>query len=255
MSRPPLQPRTSSASYPRASIPRMILSPFIRLFRRLALSGLPTSLPSLPSLSSTSSSTSVPIILLVTGALQRLDLSRDPRKTLRKISQHHLTIPNALPYVFFSSIALYCLYVMRLPILFRLAIPSLYALAVLLPITSQLIWPATPVLTWVILFFTARFIPSSHRPEIHVALLPALESVLYGANISDLQTRYTNVVMDIIAWLPYGVAHFSLPVIVALILWAVGPKGAPQYWGKAFGWMNLLGVMTQILFPCAAPCE
>ncbi|ORX35629.1 hypothetical protein BD324DRAFT_581607 [Kockovaella imperatae] len=234
----------------------MIFSPFIRLFRRIAPSGLPTALPSISTPlgpPSSQTSNSVPLLLLVTSALQRLDLSTDPRKTIRKISKADLTLPRLLPYIFFGLDALYCLYIMRVSILLKLAIPTLYALAILLPFSSQLIWPATPVLTWALTFFTARFIPSSHRPEIHVALLPALESVLYGANISDLQTRYTNSFMDVMAWIPYGVLHFSLPIIVALILWAVGPKGAPQYWGKAFGWMNLVGVLTQILIPCAAP--
>ena len=270
MSRPPLQTRASSSSHPHVSLPRMIISPFIRLLRRVAPAGLPSSLPSFPSISlpfstqsssassipsSSSASTSIPIVLAFVAALQRLDLSRDPRKTLAKLSRQNLTVRSILPHAFFLLIALYCLYIMRVPLLLKFFIPSAYILAILLPITSQLIWPATPVLAWVILFFTARFIPSNHRPTIHVALLPALESVLYGANISDLQTRYTNPIMDIVAWLPYGVAHFSVPVVVALVLWALGPKKAPQYWGKAFGWMNLVGVLTQILFPCAAPCE
>ena len=151
--------------------------------------------------------------------------------------------------------AVYCFYFMALPIPFKLIIPAIYLLAVFIPLTSQFFWPATPVLAWVLLFFTARFIPSQHRPGIHVALLPALESVFYGANISDLQTRYTNPLLDVLAWLPYGIGHFSIPFGVALVLWVLGPKGATQYWGKAFGWMNLLGVMTQILFPCAAPCK
>jgi hypothetical protein len=137
----------------------------------------------------------------------------------------------------------------------KLAIPTLWTTAVLLPITSQFFWPATPVLSWVILFFSARYIPADSRPAIHVALLPALESVLYGANISDLQTRFTHPLLDVIAWLPYGVIHFAFPVVVAILLWLFGPKGSVQYWGKAFGFMNMFGVWTQIALPCAAPCE
>jgi hypothetical protein len=34
-----------------------------------------------------------------------------------------------------------------------------------------------------------------------------LESILYGANISDLLTRATNPFLDVLAWLPYGVIH------------------------------------------------
>ncbi|EEB89410.1 hypothetical protein MPER_12493, partial [Moniliophthora perniciosa FA553] len=35
-------------------------------------------------------------------------------------------------------------------------------------------------------------------------LLPTLEFVPYGANISDILTRYTHPILDILAWLPYG---------------------------------------------------
>jgi hypothetical protein len=148
----------------------------------------------------------------------------------------------------------YSLYIMTaLPL--KLGIPIAWFTAVLFPITGQFVLPATPILVWLFTFFSARFIPSTHRPNIHVALLPALESVLYGANISDIQTRYTNAVLDVLAWLPYGVIHFGLPFVVALVLWVLGPRGSVQFWGKAFGWMNLIGVCTQVLFPCAAPCK
>jgi hypothetical protein len=196
-----------------------------------------------------------PFVLALTAALQRLDLSPDPRQTLAKLSKHRWTIPNTFPLLFMAVCALFSLYIMVVPFAFKLALPLLYATALLVPATSQFFLPATPVFAWLITFFTARFIPSAHRPTIHVALLPALESVLYGANISDLQTRYTNPILDVIAWLPYGVLHFALPFLVAIILWTLGPRGSIQYWGRAFGFMNLLGVLTQLVLPCAAPCK
>ncbi|ODN72835.1 hypothetical protein L202_08268 [Cryptococcus amylolentus CBS 6039] len=193
-----------------------------------------------------------PFLLAIQASLLRLDLSRDPRKTLNRLKQHKFTLGNTLPLAFMVACALHSLYIME-PFLLKFAIPLVYGTAILLPITSQFVWPATPIFAWLITFFCARFIPSGRRPTIHVALLPALESVLYGANISDLQTRYTNAVLDVIAWLPYGVLHFTIPFVVALVLWSVGPRGAVQYFGLAFGWMNLLGVVCQILFPAAAP--
>ena len=223
----------------------MILSPFLRLARRLSPVGLPSTVPT----------STTPLVLAVTAALQRLDLSTDPRQTLHRLRQHRFTLLNTLPLLAMTSCALFCLIIMSAPIAFRIALPLVYAAALLLPITSQFVLPATPIFAWLITFFSARYIPSGHRPTIHVNLLPALESVLYGANISDLQTRYTNAFLDVLAWLPYGVLHFAVPFIVAAVLWVFGPKGAVQYWGKAFGWMNLLGVLTQLLLPCAAPCE
>ncbi|WWD03284.1 hypothetical protein V865_001335 [Kwoniella europaea PYCC6329] len=229
-----------------SSLPRMILSPILRLLRlSVPVSG------SIPN-STTPASFLTPIYLALIASLQRLDLSRDPRKTLHKLSKHKFTIMNTLPQLFMLICAIHSLWIMHSYIL-KLLIPLAYITAVILPITGQFVWPATPVFCWLLLFFTARYISSASRPTIHVALLPALESVLYGANISDLQTRYTNPILDVIAWLPYGVIHFSIPFVVALVLWMLGPRGAVQFWGLAFGWMNLLGVFTQLVFPAAAP--
>lgn len=95
----------------------------------------------------------------------------------------------------------------------------------------------------------------SFRSKIHiwVSILPTLESVLYGANISDILTRYTNPLLDVIAWLPYGVLHFVLPFVTAIFLFVFGGPGAVKFFGKAFGYMNLTGVGIQIFFPCAPP--
>ncbi|KAI8444290.1 hypothetical protein BY996DRAFT_6806889 [Phakopsora pachyrhizi] len=130
-----------------------------------------------------------------------------------------------------------------------------YTTALLVPLTSQFFFPASPIFTWVILYFSNRYIPMSFRSNIHiwVSILPTLESVLYGANISDILTRYTNPVFDIIAWLPYGVLHFVLPFVTAIFLFVFGGPGAVKFFGKAFGYMNLAGVVVQILFPCAPP--
>lgn len=107
------------------------------------------------------------------------------------------------------------------------------------------------------LYFSCRHIPLSFRSHIHiwVSVLPTLESVLYGANISDILTRYTNPVLDLIAWIPYGVLHFVLPFVVGAFLFVFGGPGAVKFFGKAFGYLNLFGVIIQIFFPCAPPCE
>ncbi|KAJ9111073.1 hypothetical protein QFC19_001271 [Naganishia cerealis] len=160
---------TSTSTVPQASLPRMIMSPFIRTFRILRLP-LPANLPTSPKALLT------PLVVHVVSALKRLDRSLDPRKTLAKLSKHEFTIWNTV------------------------------------------VW-----------------------------------SVLYGANISDILTRYTHPVLDILAWLPYGVMHFVIPFVLAAVLWVFGPKGAVQYFGKAFGFMNLFGVLVQLFFPCAAP--
>jgi membrane-associated phospholipid phosphatase len=157
-------------------------------------------------------------------------------------------------YVFHVLLATFWLTIMKSPAYpYKLVIPFLYFIALIIPLTSQFFLPATPILAWVLTYFTSRFIPSAYRPSISVSLLPTLESVLYGANISDILTRFTHPILDIVAWLPYGVIHFTFPFVVAAFLWLFRPKEALHFWARAFGYMNLIGVIIQILFPCAAP--
>lgn len=127
-------------------------------------------------------------------------------------------------------------------------------IALLVPLTSQFFLPATPVFSWLITYYSSRYIPVEWRPAVSVTTLPTLESVLYGGNISDILTRYTHPVLDVMAWLSYGVLHFTLPVVVAIFLWLFAPKRALHYWATAFGYLNWFGVIIQDIFPCAPPC-
>lgn len=135
----------------------------------------------------------------------------------------------------------------------KLLIPILYAIALIIPFTAQFFIPATPVFSWILTFYSARFIPEQYRPKISVVLLPTLESVLYGANISDILTRTTHPLLDIIAWIPYGVVHYIFPFVVAAFLWLFRSKESLHQWARIFGYLNLTGVLIQILLPCAPP--
>ncbi|KAF7789146.1 hypothetical protein EIP86_000083 [Pleurotus ostreatoroseus] len=135
----------------------------------------------------------------------------------------------------------------------KLLIPILYAILLLVPLTCQFFLPATPVVSWLLAFYSNRFIPASYRPWISVVLLPTLESVLYGANISDILTRFTHPLLDLLAWVPYGIGHYIIPFVVAAFLWLFRPKEALRQWARIFGYMNLVGVLVQIFFPCAPP--
>ncbi|KAH9818219.1 hypothetical protein DFH28DRAFT_1123326 [Melampsora americana] len=191
----------------------------------------------------------------ILAATQRLDLSLNPTKTINKLKSHHWHWKNDAQYLIMISVAGLSLYICGLPWFLKLFIILAYSTALLLPLTSQFFLPASPIFTWVITFFSNKYIPMSFRSKIHiwVSILPTLESVLYGANISDILTRYTNPVLDVIAWLPYGVLHFVLPFVTAIFLFVFGGPGAVKFFGKAFGYMNLAGVAVQILFPCAPP--
>ncbi|THH00061.1 hypothetical protein EW145_g7142, partial [Phellinidium pouzarii] len=186
------------------------------------------------------------------AAIKRLDKSLDPRDSIAKLQRHQYTFSDSI-YIFHFCSAIFwvCLWPLILP--FKLLLATVFITGLSIPLTSQFLIPAMPILSWIMTFFSSRFIPVAYRPPISVSLLPTLESVLYGANISDILTRFTHPILDIFAWLPYGVLHFILPFVVAIFLWLFRPKEALHYFARAFGYMNLIGVLTQIIIPCAAP--
>lgn len=98
-----------------------------------------------------------------------------------------------------------------------------------------------------------RFIPSSWRPPIWVRVLPALENILYGANISNILSAHQNTFLDVMAWLPYGIIHFGGPVVFSIIMFVFASPGTVPVFARSYGYMNLVGVSIQLLFPCSAP--
>jgi len=193
------------------------------------------------------------VIQAFLAAVGRLDKSLSPTVTLTRLRKHTFTSSDAV-YLFHAANAVVWLYLMEVPgFPLKLAIPLLYTIVLLIPFTSQFFIPATPIFAWLITYYSSRFIPTPWRPSISVSLLPTLESVLYGANISDILTRFTHPILDIIAWLPYGVGHFVFPFFVAAFLWLFRAKQSLHLWARVFGYLNLFGVFIQIFFPCSAP--
>ncbi|KZT20034.1 PAP2-domain-containing protein [Neolentinus lepideus HHB14362 ss-1] len=193
------------------------------------------------------------VLTAFVAAVGRLDKSLSPSDTIARLRQYTFTLSDSI-YILHITLAAFWITLMQFPPFpFKLVIPILYAIFLLIPLTSQFFLPAIPVASWILTFYTSRFIPESWRPSISVSLLPTLETVLYGANVSDILTRFTHPVLDIIAWLPYGLIHFVFPFVVAAFLWLFRPKQALHLWARTFGYMNLIGVIIQILLPCAAP--
>jgi len=193
------------------------------------------------------------LVSALVAAVGRLDKSLNPQDTITKLRHHQFEWRDSI-YIVHLLLAAFWLTLMTEPgFPWKLLIPALFTLALLIPFTSQFFFPAIPVFAWVITWYSQRFIPESWRPTPTVSLLPTLESVLYGANISDILTRYTHPVLDVMAWLPYGVLHFVLPFALAIFIWLFRPNAVLHYWGFAFGYMNLIGVWVQVIFPCAAP--
>jgi hypothetical protein len=163
-----------------------------------------------------------PVVEILRPSVSRLELSLSPSLSIKRLRHHHFTLRHEGHYILLFVLA--CINLSYVPsTALCIFLPSVYTLALLLPFTSQFVLPATPIFSWLLLYFSSRYIPTHVRPHIWVTVLPTLESVLYGANISDILTRYTHPFLDIIAWIPYGVLHFSLPFVVAAFLFVFAP--------------------------------
>lgn len=99
----------------------------------------------------------------------------------------------------------------------------------------------------------SRFIPPEWRPPIWVRVLPALENIFYGANLSNILSAHTNTFLDIMGWLPYGMIHFGAPVVCSIFIFVFASPGTLPVFARSFGYMNLIGVSIQLLFPCSPP--
>lgn len=162
-----------------------------------------------------------------------------------------------LQYVLIATIMLIDFILIQSPTLIpRLLLAVLLIASFWIPYIKRFTVPALPIFTWLITFYACQFIPIDYRPtHIFVNLLPTLERILYGANLSEIISKHTHPVLDILAWIPYGIVHFSFPFILSVLLFIYGPPGSLKVFGKAFGYMNLAGVLTQLLFPNASPCK
>ncbi|KAF7291483.1 acidPPc domain-containing protein [Mycena kentingensis (nom. inval.)] len=201
----------------------------------------------------TASKALVTVYQALFAAVGRLDKSLNPKDTISRLQRHKFTWSDSI-YLCHLAAAAFWLPLMEVPgYPTKLLIPILFTIALLVPLTSQFFIPAIPVFAWLLMFYTSQFIPDEWRPTISVALLPALESVLFGANISDILTRFTHPILDIVAWLPYGILHFVMPFVVAAFVWLFRPKEVLHLWARLFGYFMCTGVFIQILLPCAAP--
>ncbi|KAJ7021473.1 hypothetical protein C8F04DRAFT_1049885 [Mycena alexandri] len=187
------------------------------------------------------------------AAVGRLDKSLSPKDTINRLRRHTFVWSDSIYLFHLASIAFWLPLMQQPAYPLKLVIPLLFSIGLLVPLTSQFLLPASPVFAWLLMYYTSRFIPVAWRPTISVSLLPTLETVLYGANVSDILTRFTHPILDVIAWLPYGLFHFLSPFIIAAFIWLFRPKEVLHLWARVFGYLNYAGVFVQIVFPCAAP--
>ncbi|KAF9934080.1 Aureobasidin resistance protein Aur1 [Mortierella alpina] len=192
-------------------------------------------------------------------ALARIPIGRVRRaltlavvSTLKPLQQHHYTLFD-LQYLFLFVLFSFCYGIMDKPVWFKLPI-ALTSVGLLIPRrTRQFMLPFLAIAAWLILFYCCRFIPAEWRPHIFTSVLPALENILYGGSISEMLAKSTSPFKDILAWIPYGVLHYVLPIVTAILIVCFGQPGTLPVFARTFGYLNVAGVLTQILFPCAPP--
>lgn len=159
-----------------------------------------------------------------------------------------------LQYLLIAAIMTFNFIIIERALPLKLLLAIAFISTFFIPYIRRFTVPALPIFTWLITFFACQFIPIDYRPtHIFVNLLPTLERILYGANLSEIISKHTHPVLDVLTWLPYGVLHFSFPFVLSALIFVYGPPGSLKVFGKAFGYMNLAGVLTQLLFPNASP--
>nr|KAJ3408245.1 Aureobasidin resistance protein Aur1 [Polyrhizophydium stewartii] len=153
----------------------------------------------------------------------------------------------------------------------------------------ELVRTMGPIVLWLLLFANCKYIPSEWRPTISVATLPVLDKFLFEsgfglllsacvcvavgtwwlrssvsagyfafvplvlAALHDLANVDPNAAFDLALFLPYGILHYISPVLFTAWLYKYGPPGSIRVFLQALGWQNFAGVVTQLVFPCAAP--
>ncbi|KAF9365612.1 Aureobasidin resistance protein Aur1 [Mortierella sp. NVP85] len=171
---------------------------------------------------------------------------------LQDLKQHTYSTHD-LQYVFLFMIFSFCYTVVNKPVWFKLPIVLLSLTSLIPRRTRAFMLPFLAVASWLVLFYSCRFIPSEWRPHIYTSVLPTLDNIIYGGNLSGLLASSTGPWKDLLAWIPYGILHFVMPVVVAIWIALFAPAGTLPVFARTFGYMNLAGVLTQLFFPCAPP--
>lgn len=187
------------------------------------------------------------------NTLADLDFDTDIRKSINKFQNKQWKVTEIAHYGFLCTVIFFVFIIFPASFLIKIPILVAFSTCFLIPLTSQFFIHALPIFTWLALFFSASKIPHSWKPAISVKFLPAMETILYGDNLSNVLAETNNSFLDVLAWLPYGIIHFASPFIVALFIFLFAPPRALNSFGFAFGYMNLTGVFIQLLFPAAPP--
>jgi len=156
--------------------------------------------------------------------------------------------------------------------------------------TRKLTLILLPLVSWLLLFLNAKYIPDDIRPDIEESFLPMADNILFGDVLSisatscllagiglistwdwricllfsaipsalkllDLTATTYYAVADILGFLAYGVFHYISPVIFLLWTWKLANYRVMSIFTICFGSQNLAGVITQLVWPNVPPCK
>ncbi|KAK4548899.1 hypothetical protein LTR36_008672 [Oleoguttula mirabilis] len=188
-----------------------------------------------------------------TSSIATLNTSFNPADTIRALRTHHWSYYDA-QYLFLAVLGIFGLCMIQHPgPMVKTLVATLAMMSLVIPITRQFFLPFLPIGSWLVLFYASQFVPAEYRPQIWVRVLPALENILYGANLSNILSAHKSTVLTVLAWIPYGVTHIGAPFVCSGLMFVFGPPGTVPVFAKAFGYMNITGVLIQIFFPCSPP--
>lgn len=188
--------------------------------------------------------------------LPALETSFNPVPNIRNLPKN---VQNAgwatiLHFSLILTVFTFSISIMQVPLLAKLVVVLVLVYINFAPVFSQFFTNGLPILAWVFLFFNSKFIPLSMKRPISVKVLPILETVFFGDNLSEILASKTNTFFDVFSWLPYGLIHFALPFVVAFLIFVFAPPQTLPQFCWSFGFMNLSGVFVQnIVFSCAPP--
>ena len=86
-----------------------------------------------------------------------------------------------------------------------------------------------------------------------MATLPALDDIIFGFNVPELMSAHTSTIFDILAWIPYGIGHFVNPFLTSIVFFLFASPGTLPVYAKSFGWLSIIGVSIQLVFPSTPP--
>ncbi|KAJ9148504.1 Inositol phosphorylceramide synthase catalytic subunit aur1 [Pleurostoma richardsiae] len=185
-------------------------------------------------------------------SITRLQTSFNPFDGIRALRRHRWNILD-IQHLIVAFFLIFSLVIAPMPLFVQILAPILALLVVAMPATRQFFLPSMVIWVYLLYFFCSRFIPVQYRPHIWVKVLPALENVMYGANLSNLLSEHTHPILDVLAWIPYGLGHFGLPAIVSALMFIFAAPGTTPVFALAFGWLAMVGVSISIMFPCTPP--